>query len=181
MKEQDKMYYDYVLEHINNVKKGFEYFVKKGNGKVFKLNEKQIKDLKNQIDQHDASKFENEEFYPYSDFFFGEKTEEVKNKFKIAVKLHKSRNSHHPEYWTDKNGIQDMPFDKILEMVCDWWSFGIKQKDYFEIFKFYENNRHKFNFSKQTQTQVDNLLAFIKESNPVDEDFKSIAENCKQI
>jgi hypothetical protein len=36
------------------------------------------------------------------------------------IKLHYSRNSHHPEHHA--NGIKDMELPDIIEMVCDWWA-----------------------------------------------------------
>ena len=171
MNKQNQDYKAYVYKHIANVKKGFEYLIKKGNHVIFDLNEEEIDTLRNQINEHDSSKYEDAEFYPYSNWFFGEKNDQTKAEFREAVKLHKSRHPHHPEYWTDENGVQDMPFDRVIEMIADWWTFGIEKKDYFEILSYYNNNKTKFNFSSKTQKNVDILLKFIKESSPSNQDF----------
>ena len=33
-----------------------------------------------------------------------------------------------------------MPYDYILEMICDWWSFSWQSGDLYEIFKWYEDH-----------------------------------------
>lgn len=38
----------------------------------------------------------------------------------VGIQLHWKRNTHHPEY--HKNGVNDMSFLDILEMVIDWKS-----------------------------------------------------------
>lgn len=75
--------------------------------------------------QHDLSKLNKDEFtgfvevnqiartHPYPS---PEYTKSLKNN--KTIELHFSRNSHHPEFYP--NGIEDMSFCDILEMVIDW-------------------------------------------------------------
>ncbi len=62
---------------------------------------------------HDASKFDDFEFH-YLGNFENEKPPE----FLEALKIHHSKNSHHPEYW-GINGIHCMSDLDLAEMVCD--------------------------------------------------------------
>lgn len=75
---------------------------------------------------HDTSKLEIDEFIGFCQLDlnrnhqkeeYGSKSYEdgIKN---ITVKLHQSRNTHHPEYYP--NGVKDMSLIDIIEMLCDW-------------------------------------------------------------
>ena len=79
--------------------------------------------------------------------------------------LHKSRNLHHPEYWMNKNReTNEMPLIYIVEMVCDWWSFGLMQNNPAEIFDYYENNKGKYKFSSEITEIVEELLSLVQQS-----------------
>lgn len=74
---------------------------------------------------HDASKFDIFEFKHLGNF------EVVKPpEFFEALKIHHSKNPHHPEYWeydnplNGLNGIHLMPNVYIAEMVCDCHARG---------------------------------------------------------
>jgi len=77
--------------------------------------------------QHDISKFEPEEFAGFEEADsaelykeYGKSDYHKKLKENKGIALHLSKNSHHPEYF--KNGISDMSFLDIVEMVVDWKS-----------------------------------------------------------
>ena len=77
---------------------------------------------------HDKSKFRADEFIPYSNFFCGENKENdiVQKKFRNAVEMHYSRNSHHPEYY--KNNDYKMPIIDLSELLCDWFAASLGYK-----------------------------------------------------
>lgn len=86
------------------------------------------KELMNRSVNHDNSKFGDDELDEYSkviDVFdkcrFGT-SEYSKSRDKISsvVKLHQSRNRHHPEHFP--NGIDGMDLVDLLEMISDWKS-----------------------------------------------------------
>jgi hypothetical protein len=85
------------------------------------------------IEEHDESKFSEEEFEPYAQKWFGDgkKTPE----YEAAWEHHYMNNEHHPEYWLG----EDMPYIYILEMICDWGSFSIASGDMKELSDFYYN------------------------------------------
>ena len=91
---------------------------------------------------HDLSKFRPSEFIPYANFLdpawpvhtFGNteltaRPNRIRDAFKAAVRLHKSRNMHHNEYWQINTLYSDfdsdlgkvpMPRRYAREMVADW-------------------------------------------------------------
>ena len=82
---------------------------------------------------HDASKFDNFEFYHLR---------KESKYFRVALDLHRFKNSHHPEHWD--NGINDMKEIDIAEMVCDCVArgqeFGTDSREWFinEATKLYD-------------------------------------------
>lgn len=66
---------------------------------------------------HDASKFDEFEFK-----WLGNYEPAKPPQFFEALKIHHSKNPHHPEHW--KGGIWEMPDVYIAEMVCDCHARG---------------------------------------------------------
>ena len=65
------------------------------------------------------SKFRLDEFIPYSNHFRGrnKNNEKVTEKFRAAVLLHYSRNSHHYQFY--KANDFRMPLIDLSELLCD--------------------------------------------------------------
>ena len=151
-------YMDYIDEHKSYVQKAYEW-LRENCIEIFdKIDEKEFQE---QIIDHDNSKFSDEEFEPYAQKWFGDgiKTPAYEN----AWEHHWKNNPHHPEYWDGK----DMPEIYILEMLCDWLSFGLKQDNPAELIDFYENkakNDPEKNLSDNTKDQIDKYLMLIKEA-----------------
>ena len=78
--------------------------------------------------------------------------------FKESVKLHKSRNAHHKEYWEN----EEMPTVFIVEMVCDWWSFSLAKNKPLEIFDWFETNQQKLSLSENEKEVVECVFEEIK-------------------
>jgi hypothetical protein len=83
------------------------------------------------INEHDNSKFSEEEFEPYAQKWFGDGIKTLE--YEEAWKHHWTHNEHHPEFWLG----EDMPYIYILEMICDWGSFSVEKGDYQELIDFY--------------------------------------------
>ena len=129
------------------------------------IDESEFADL---IAEHDESKFSKEEFKPYAEKWFGNsgKTPE----YEAAWEHHWKNNKHHPEYW----GGKDMPVPFIIEMLCDWLSFGLKQNNPAEIISFYKEKAKddpEKNLSKATKTYIENFLSMLNNIN-IDADAK---------
>jgi hypothetical protein len=131
---------------------------------------------------HDYSKFREEEYNAYDKYFYGgNKTEEVKKNFNMAWLHHIHNNPHHWQYWiliNDNPGegmvILDMPYNYIIEMICDWWSFSWAKGDLYEIFKWYDERKAYMKLSDKTRKTVEDILAKLKvkldEGKEIDDD-----------
>ena len=80
--------------------------------------------LLNRADNHDLSKLTPDELGgmieidSIADKFGLNSPEYMAALSGTAIKLHRSRYSHHPEYHL--NGVEDMNIFDLVEMVCDW-------------------------------------------------------------
>lgn len=176
-------YDKYLTQHIDNVRKGYEWF--KENLPHLLDEHNFIEDtayygeLEDIIDQHDQSKYrripETTNYYElrceydaYADYFYGEKNDETKEAFDRAWLAHIHSNPHHWQHWVlvnDDDGTKalDMPYVFIIEMICDWWSFSWKENNLAEIFSWYEDHTDKIIFSDRTKDRVENILSQMKE------------------
>lgn len=155
-------YYDYIIEHKNNVMKAAEWLrTNLGIGDF----------LGNYLWRHDDSKYTNEEFDAYDAYFYGgEKTKEVKVLFNKAWLHHIHNNPHHWQYWVLINDdpeegtiALDIPYKYVVEMICDWWSFSWKTGNLYEIFDWYDAHKKRMILSDNTRELVEEILGQIKE------------------
>ena len=120
---------------------------------------------------HDHSKNEQDEYEAYDAYFYGgNRSYEVVTNFKKAWLNHIHRNPHHWQYWilfNDDPGegmeLMDMPYNYIIEMICDWWSFSWTKGNLTEIFDWYEKHKDHMKLSNKTRATVENILAKIKD------------------
>lgn len=154
----------YIEEHKHYVELAYDW-LKKNSPQVFNiLSSEENKELIENIKNHDASKYSEEEFEPYAKHFFGiNKGKKEDPDFDAAWKHHYTVNKHHPQFWDGK----DMPNVYILEMICDWMSFSLKNNNIQELFAYY-NNQVKNNkdsdkkLSPKTVKTIENILKEIK-------------------
>ena len=142
----------YIEEHKANVRKFADWLLEN----LPELFDNIDLELFNEmIDEHDDSKFSEEEFEPYAQKWFGDgqKTPE----YEEAWKHHWTNNEHHPEFWLG----EDMPYIYILEMLCDWGSFSMKSGDLNELSDFYFNEAkddEEKNLSDNTKIIIEEIL-----------------------
>lgn len=156
-------YSEYIVNHKNNVKNGFEW-LKKYLPDIF--DEDLLSDTEANILHHDDSKTSVDEYDAYDAYFYGgNRSFEVVENFNRAWLLHIHRNPHHWQYWILRNDdpdegeiLIDMPDCYIIEMICDWWSFSWKQNNLTEIFKWYEERKDYIKLSSYTRQKVENIL-----------------------
>lgn len=161
-------YDKYLVEHIGNVAKGFSWLVEKL--PEILGNEYQVEQLRQQIcGEHDKSKYSAEEYHAYDVHFYGNRTE-PESEFDHAWLHHIHHNPHHWQYWILHNDdpdlgmkILDMPYNYILEMICDWWSFSWKTGKLEEIFTWYDAHKAYMKLSDATRKTVEDILEKIKE------------------
>lgn len=145
----------YILEHKERVKQ-FADWLKENLPELF--DNIDIKLFDEMIEEHDDSKFSEEEFEPYAQKWFGDKKKTLE--YEEAWKHHWMNNEHHPEFWLG----EDMPYIYILEMLCDWGSFGIKSGNLRELSDFYYNEAkddEEKNLSDNTKIIIEEILTKI--------------------
>lgn len=160
--------YDFYLEqHKMNVAKGYEWLYKN----LPEILECHGIKLEQQICfEHDASKTEIDEYANYDAYFYGNnKSYQVVEDFKYAWLLHIHRNPHHWQYWVlinddPKEGMVclDMPYNYIIEMICDWMSFSFKCGDLNEVLKWYDERKEYIKLSDKTRKIVEDILGKIR-------------------
>lgn len=160
--------YDLYLEqHKGNVAKGF-YWIRENLPEL--LEQSNTIDLEHQICfAHDASKTEPDEYNAYDKYFYGRnRSYQVVQDFNNAWLKHIHRNPHHWQHWVlindnPKEGeiIMDMPYNYIIEMICDWWAFSWNSDNLFEIFKWYHEHKDYMKLSKNTRKQVNYILGLL--------------------
>lgn len=164
---EDKVleYRSYIIEHINNVKKAFDIY-----GELL-CNELELDyiETRNQIAQHDESKWNTEEFDLYRAKFHPYKNEKPISdyEFNKAWLHHIHNNPHHPQYWiyyddeTNKVSVYDIPDIYIAEMLCDWIAMGYKFND--TCYNYYNKKGKDKLFTDNTRFKVEQLLKKIKQ------------------
>ena len=112
------------------------------------------------IEEHDDSKFSEEEFEPYAKKWHGEgknNKDYYDPAYEEAWTHHWMNNEHHPDHWYG----EDMPYVYILEMICDWGSFSIEKKDFNELIDFYYGKAKddpEKNLSDGTKEIIEDIL-----------------------
>lgn len=120
---------------------------------------------------HDASKNEPDEYEAYDRYFYGNnRSYQVVQDYRRAWLLHLHRNPHHWQYWVlindnPKEGeiALDMPYNYILEMICDWWAFSWQKGNLSEIFNWYNEHKDYMKMSSKTRKTVNTILEKMKE------------------
>lgn len=155
-------YNHYLMEHVHNVVYAYEWL---------KANLPDIDGLSGigaGLDYfHDSSKYGLQEFDAYDDYYYRkEKTPEVVAAYKKAWLHHIHNNPHHWQHWVlinDEEPVEalEMPDNYIIEMICDWWSFGWRAKNPRELFNWYKENKGKIVLHPNTRIKVELILSMI--------------------
>lgn len=158
-------YQDYLESHILNVKNAFNWFLYYM-PELFREFDSDY--LGARISAHDQSKYDDEEFFAYCNYFYGSKKDkEVQHDFDVAWLHHQHLNPHHWQHWLlreDDGNLKalDMPFEYIIEMICDWWAFSWSKNNLYEIFDWYAINKPKMQLSDYTLNEVETLLTKLR-------------------
>lgn len=127
---------------------------------------------------HDLSKFGIIEFGSSARYFQGNSSpidaEKREKGYSLAWQHHKGHNPHHWEYWIDnigtyKNTPIKIPYEYVIEMICDWLGAGIvysKQKvnenmPYKEPLEYYNKHKAERIFNEDTQWLIELFLGMI--------------------
>lgn len=156
-------YSKYVKSHISGVKKAYSY-IKENIPELLDELEIPEEEMDKVIEYHDCTKWSEAEFGPYADHWFGKiengkrtKKDEHSPEYDKAWEHHYSNNPHHEEYW---GKTKDMPYSRILEMICDWWSFSFKNGDLYEITEFWRDKKGEKSvyLSENTIKKIEEIL-----------------------
>lgn len=157
----------YLDQHKSNVKRAFDYI--RDNLPELVIGDY---DYEHQIGfAHDESKSSQEEYDAYDAYFYGgNRSYSVVQNFNKAWLHHIHNNPHHWQHWVlinDDPGegivLLEMPYNYVLEMVCDWWAFSWSKGNLSEIFKWYDEHKEYMRLNPKTRSIVENILAKIKE------------------
>lgn len=161
---RSSQYLEYLNTHIRNVNRAYSEML-----------EPYLKDskLKSEVEaalvNHDASKFEPSEWYPYLDYFYGsdKPKDEVDRAFNYAWLHHIHANPHHWQHWiliTDEEGVitLDMPESEVIHMLCDWASFRYTDTSYHSTREWYENNNHNMTLSENTKLLIEKYIDYFE-------------------
>ena len=164
-------YDDYLDNHLTNVKKGLEW-IREFLPELLMVRGFESYDFDYLISlSHDRSKFDIFEYEAYDDYFYGgNRSHDVVQTFNKAWLCHIHKNPHHWQYWvliqddpTSPMICLDMDYPYILEMICDWWSFGWRSGNLYELFDWYEERKHHIMLSPKSRIIVEDILNRIKE------------------
>jgi len=164
--EQDKQYLSYIDEHINNVKlvwKELQQFLKN----EFWLDDHSYFCIQKLIEEHDKSKYNEDEFYGYRQYFYPEENK-TKSRccFSQSWNIHQKTNKHHWQYWvmiedSGKQIILEMPFFFIVELLCDWTAMSVKFNN--KPSEWYQKNKDKMLFADSTIACIERWLPLFDE------------------
>lgn len=162
-----KQYDEYIVDHKANVIRGYDW-LRDNLSDLFQ--DIMTFALDHQIYCHDDSKSELDEYDAYDTYFYsGNKTSDITQNFTKAWLMHIHRNPHHWQYWILINDdpeegeiILDMPFNYIIEMICDWWAFSWAKGNLYEIFDWYEGRKDYIKLGPNTRTLVEDILSKIR-------------------
>lgn len=161
-------YDEYLFEHRANVMHAFWWLFNNG----------LIDDSENfgeyvilyNMRQHDASKNDIDEYRAYDSYFYGDNSDEnVAKDFDYAWLHHIHNNPHHWQHWVlfeDEGTVKalEMPYEHMIEMICDWWSFSFKSGNLYEIIDWYEDHKDKMILHENTRKAVEDILKKIKDT-----------------
>ena len=160
-------YDQYLARHRANVKRGFDWL------------SENLPDVVEGASEagwltgfaHDQSKNETDEYEAYDAYFYSNnRSYEVVQNYRKAWLLHIHRNPHHWQHWVLINDdpeegeiILEMPYEYIIEMICDWWAFSWQKESLSEIFNWYGEHSKYMKLAPRTRETVDDILDKIKD------------------
>lgn len=185
-----EMYDAYLVRHKKGVKEAFDWIQENVPEVLAELD----KDIDWQIEfGHDESKKTREEYLAYDLYFYpiaSSRSYQTIRDFEYAWLHHIHNNPHHWQHWVlinDDDGTKalEMPFEYVVEMICDWWSFSFVKGNLREIFTWYEDHKDKMILHKNTRKAVEDILKAIKRKldeidKELGEEFDKVLEENKQ-
>lgn len=128
--QKTREYLDYLENHIENVRKAYNFIVAACHDMAWTQEPRFLSDLDCEIGKHDVSKLGPQEFTQYRDYFYPvSRYVKDNSNFDMAWEHHKKCNLHHHQ------ALQKSTHD-IIHMVVDWtamsYVFGGTAQSYYE-------------------------------------------------
>lgn len=90
--------------------------------------------------------------------------------FNKAWLHHIYSNPHHWQHWVLINDEAEegivtlrMPYQYVIEMICDWWAFSWNKGNLYEIFDWYDKHKDHMKLHNDTRELVEEILSKMKE------------------
>ena len=168
-----KPYDEYLEDHIENVKKAFNWMIDQGILDFLDLNDDEIEKYSKVIYNHDNTKCWADEYEAYDRYFYPDEYEDNPPFSQRVEEYHRAwlehihRNPHHWQHWVliNDNGfftVLPMPEVYVIEMICDWWSFSWKKGNLYEIFDWVDENSPHILLDNETIRLVEKILNRIR-------------------
>jgi len=168
-------YDSYIENHVDGVVRAWKEILRPALVCTGLIDSEAIKVADSLIPCHDKSKWGDDEYFPYLEYFYAPDgsdrdpesiTPEIDRNFDYAWLCHQKSNAHHWQYWCllkDSGDIIPMDMDpwSVCEMICDWHSFTLRNPDS-TAYKWYYDNKDKMLFSPSTRDLVEELVEFTK-------------------
>lgn len=140
--------------------------------------------------KHDFSKYSEEEYIGYSNFYYGNEDNVSKTikDYEYSNLHHLHNNPHHWQYWVLISS--NIPYQKaleipdiyIIEMICDWWSFSWWDKNLLEIFDWYDKHKSHMIINEKSLNKINSILLFIKNKlnnkKEIEKAYKTYSKKC---
>ena len=178
----------YLTEHKANTMKAFSWLCKHVIDDEDIVVGLYIQKAARNIKEHDESKYSEEEYNQYDWYFYSEYPEDHLEEFNKAWLHHIHTNPHHWQHWVLINDdaelgnvALEMPYEYVLEMICDWWSFSWKTGNLYEIFDWYEKNKTYIVLHDNTRKEVEAILNDIRNVLDIDKQQIGVYMKIKDI
>lgn len=162
-KEYDK----YLEQHRNAVKDAY-YWIKENLPEILPSAPVDRYFMEKAIEEHDRSKDSTEEYQAYDDYFYGEKpSKKIDESFNQAWLHHIHANPHHWQYWILRNDepgpdkFLKIPHVTMIEMICDWWSFGWTSGNLTSIQKWYNGHKNHIKMNPESRAFIETAIQLI--------------------
>lgn len=162
-------YDQYLSNHILNVKNSWNNILYPALLTESDLTVEDFTKISKVIDDHDKSKYEDEEYYAYLNYFYPtDDNPKDEDEFNKAWLHHQRVNPHHWQYHVlikDSGELipLDMPIEYICEMLCDWHSSSATDPES-TAYKWYQDNKDKMLLSNNTRKIVEKYINYLKDS-----------------
>lgn len=154
--ENTKLYLDYLEEHLFNVYRAFYDVSVACDDMAWVVDDYTWFKIRQDVFNHDVSKFSKEEFVAYRQNFYPVDNEEIdKEDFKYAWKHHLLRNNHH---WESLESDDD-----VVHMIIDWTAMGYKFGNTAQ--EYYETNKDKINIDEKYENFMYEIFNRIEKMN----------------